>query len=79
MQTSHGDLTIPVPIEDLEDAFHAANRDQFSFTVTLMKRTELAVKRRFCGRINLLKRLLKQIVQGLGSLSRFFRHWSNSR
>ena len=27
MQTSHRNVTIPVPIEDLEDTFHAADRD----------------------------------------------------
>ena len=74
MQTGHGDVTIAVSIEDLEDAFHAANRNQFSLTVALLKRTEFAVKRRFCCRINLPERLVKQMVQGLVPDSRFCRH-----
>lgn len=75
MQTSHGDVTITVSIEDLEYAFHAANRNQFSLAVALLKRTELAVKWRFRCRINLPERLVKQIVQGLIPDSRFCRHW----
>jgi hypothetical protein len=65
MLTGHGDMTITVSIKDLEDAFHAANRNQFSLTVALLQRPKLAVKRRLRRRINLLERLVKQIVQGL--------------
>ena len=75
MQASHGDVAITVSIEDLEYAFHAANRKQFRLIVALLNRTKLAVKRRFCSRIDLLKRLVKQMIQGLGSDSRFCRHW----
>ena len=74
MQASHGNVTITMAIEDLENTFHSTCRNQFSLTVALLKRTKLAVEWRFCCRIDLLKRILKQLVQRLGSVSQFFRH-----
>ena len=79
MQTGHGNVTVAVSIEDFEDTFHAANRNQFSVSIALFKRAKLAVKRQFCCWVNLLERLIKQIIQRMGSVFRFFRHWSNSR